>query len=153
MTKSSPRQECFECAKQPPAIRPATPRKIDKRSGPRTPRCHTHQEAQIKASKQREADRKNEQRYGITPAEEAELRALQGGLCPCGNQIRHRDHDHELAREHAHPRDRACKACMRGLLCARCNREILARGYDSTKLRALADYLDDPPARRLWRTA
>lgn len=146
-------RECVDCAAQPPGVRPATPRKIDPRSGPRKPRCHTHTEAQLKASRKREAERKAEQRYGITAADEADLRALQGGLCPCGNKIRHRDHDHELARHHPHPREHACKACMRGLLCARCNREILARGYDSTRLRALADYLDDPPARRLWKDA
>lgn len=143
-------RECVDCAAQPPGIRPATPRKIDKRSGPRKPRCHTHVEARLKAAKQRESDRKQQTRYGMTPEDYADLEAAQGGLCPCGNRIRHRDHDHELARGHPHPREHACKACMRGLLCARCNREILARGYDSTKLRALADYLDDPPARRLW---
>lgn len=147
------RKECVDCAARPVGIRPATPRPIDERSGPRKPRCHTDTEAMLKVSRKRESQRRVEQCYGMTPDDEAELLAAQGGRCPCGNRVRHRDHDHELARSHAHAPNRACKACMRGLLCARCNREILARGYDATRLRALADYLDNPPARRLWKDA
>lgn len=146
-------RECVNCAAQPVGVRPATPRPIDPRSGPRTPRCHTHVEAQLKASRRRAAERKQQVRYGITPDDYDALLAAQGGLCPCGNRVRDRDHDHELARSHAHPRERACKACLRGLLCATCNRDILGRGYDTARLRALADYLDDPPARRLWKDA
>ena len=145
------KRECIVCAALPDGERPREWRKIDPRSGPRKPRCYTHLEAALKAARERAAARKTEQRYGITAEDEAELLFEQSGLCPCGNKVRDRDHDHELARHHPHARDRACKACMRGLLCANCNRFILGRGYDQIKLRALADYLDDPPARRLWK--
>jgi hypothetical protein len=145
------KRECIDCAKLPEGERPREWRPIDKRSGPRTPRCYTHMTIFLTAQKVRQAARKAEQRYGLTPDDEAELLFEQAGLCPCGNKVKDRDHDHELAQAHDHPRERACKACMRGLLCASCNRHILGRGYDSTRLRALADYLDDPPARRLWK--
>ena len=150
MRPKEEKTECIDCRKLPEGMRPDPPRKIDKRSGPKSPRCWSHIGAKIAEARQREQERHQEKTYGLTPEDQAELDAFQGGYCPCGSRLKDTDHDHKLAREHGHPRGQACKSCCRGRLCANCNRFILGRGYDSTRLRALADYYDDPPALRLW---
>ena len=64
------------------------------------------------------------------------------------------------ARGHDHPEEVACPECFRGFLCHRDNRDVLgllfAQAGASTQsvvgvLRALADYLEDPPMRRYLR--
>jgi hypothetical protein len=85
-------------------------------------------------------------RSGITQEIYEEMLAIQGGCCaicgttePGGHGSRfHVDHDH-----HCCPRGKACPACIRGLLCFRCN---LALGgfQESLKLLAAAiNYLDN----------
>lgn len=140
----------MDCRKLPDGKRPAALRPIDKRSGPRTPRCWSHIEAKLAAERRKVREKHQVDRYGLTPEDREELAAFQGGRCPCGNTIRDNDHDHRLARAHGHEKGKACKYCMRGLLCASCNRFILGRGYTSARLRALADYYDNPPAPQLW---
>ncbi|MET8684823.1 endonuclease domain-containing protein [Streptomyces sp. NPDC004732] len=80
--------------------------------------------------------------YGLGPGEYDQLLALQGGLCAICRQSRTR----RLDVDHCHKTN-----VVRGLLCARCNRQLLARGLrDSAQVaRSAADYLDDPPAPRL----
>jgi Recombination endonuclease VII len=109
-------------------------------------------EAKLKRERQRAREKRQADTYGMHPEDYAELKALQGHQCPCGNAIKHSDHNHRRAREHGHAEGRACKGCMRGLLCYTCNTDILGRGYDSARLRALADYFDSPPAETLWGT-
>ena len=106
---------------------------------------------QQKARKARAAEARRERVYQLTVDDYDGIKELQGGYCPCGRQIKHVDHNHVLARRHDHPEDQGCPMCLRGLLCYRCNSEILGRGYNSAMLRALADYFDDPPARRYFR--
>lgn len=121
--------------------------------GPRSKRCTTHHRAHRKATKTRRADTRRATVYSLDRATFEALWALQGGACPCGRQPSREpdtDHDHALARQHDHPEDRACAHCLRGLLCHACNREVIGR-YSAAALRALADYLDDPPMARLAR--
>lgn len=121
--------------------------------GPRSRRCTTHWRRRRAAHKARTATTRRAGRYGVTPELFDALWAIQGRACPCGRQPRRRpdtDHDHGLAATHDHPVDYGCPECVRGLLCRACNREVLGR-YNADQLRALADYLDDPPMARLRR--
>lgn len=77
--------------------------------------------------------------YGITGEEYADLLKAQGGRCfICQNKpARVRlavDHDHKTG-------------AVRGLLCKRCNRDLLGAAHDGVEIlyRAIA-YLEDPPA-------
>ena len=143
--------ECLECQELPTGCRPVPPRKIDARSGPRTPRCHTHIEARLKNRTQAKHEDDRERNHGMTPAQHAKLLAAQGGLCPCGARVKHVDHDHRLAKTHDHPTEQGCKACWRGLLCHNCNSYVLGRGYDQRRLLALVAYLNHPPALELLK--
>jgi len=122
------------------------PRPIDPRSGPRSPRCWSHIEARLTLARRRQQNKNRMDRHAMSPANFNKIKKHQGGTCPCGRKIKHIDHDRKLARSHNHPRDKSCKDCWRGLLCYMCNTDILGRNYTSTMLRALADYLDKPPA-------
>lgn len=68
----------------------------------------------------------------------------QGGGCAiCGGQSRNGDrlsvdHDHACCPQ----RGRSCGQCVRGLLCADCNRSIGMMADDPQRLRAAADYLE-----------
>lgn len=164
MPSTSPKPECMECKKLPkfdPTLgygvkpgdvwRPATPRPIDPRSGPRSPRCHTHIEAKRKHARTVARDRHQLKTYELENADLFELEKLQGFRCPCGNRVKHTDHDHQRARELCdHDPKLGCKRCVRGRLCFICNSHILGRGYDIRRLLALVDYLRSPPARQLW---
>jgi Recombination endonuclease VII len=81
-------------------------------------------------------------RYGITAAEYRMLTARQDGRCAiCCRQPRTRqlviDHDHKTG-------------LVRGLLCHRCNHELLRAAHESADiLRGAARYLDEPPAPRV----
>ena len=71
--------------------------------------------------------------YGITPEDYAHLMALQNGVCAlCGGQPYFqstRASSRRLCIDHKHghheKQNHACKACIRGLLCDRCNRRVL----------------------------
>jgi hypothetical protein len=126
------------------------PRPIDARSGPRSPRCWSHIEAKLALARRRQQDKNRRDRHDMSPDNFAKLKAHQGGTCPCGNKIKHIDHDRKLARACGHPREKSCKNCWRGLLCYVCNTDILGRNYTAKRLRALADYLDRPPAQEIY---
>lgn len=74
----------------------------------------------------------------------AELLKFQGGRCAiCGNKPRTR----KLARDHNHK-----TGAVRGLLCGRCNRNLLGAAHDDVKiLQAAVAYLTSPPYPRLVR--
>ncbi|MFF4298051.1 endonuclease VII domain-containing protein [Streptomyces vinaceus] len=80
--------------------------------------------------------------YGLGPGEYDELFRLQGGTCAICRQARSK----RLDVDHCHK-----TGVVRGLCCARCNRQLLAKGLrDSPDIaRSAADYLEDPPAVRL----
>lgn len=81
-----------------------------------------------------------EKTYGITPERYDELLRQQGGRCAI---CRNRPRSQRLAVDHNHKTDEP-----RGLLCKRCNHDLLGGGHDDPALlwRAL-EYLLFPPAR------
>ena len=87
--------------------------------------------------------RRVEDTYGITPEEYTRIWKRQGGRCAiCRNKSRTIrfavDHDHKTGE-------------VRGLLCKRCNHDLLGGGHDDVLLlfRAIS-YLLFPPARNPW---
>ncbi|MFF4927431.1 endonuclease VII domain-containing protein [Streptomyces griseofuscus] len=80
--------------------------------------------------------------YGLKPGEYDELFRLQGGVCAICRQSRSK----RLDVDHCHK-----TGVVRGLCCARCNRQLLAKGLrDNPEIaRNAAEYLEDPPAVRL----
>lgn len=82
-------------------------------------------------------------RYGVTADEWDQVFEEQGGVCAgCGapppesGRAMHSDHDHKTR-------------VFRGILCWKCNNSILRRGVTPGILRALAEYLENPPAVRV----
>ena len=85
-----------------------------------------------------------EKKYGITQAQRDVILHYQNGACAvCGGDNGGRtlnvDHNHKTKE-------------VRGLLCFRCNKYVIGRWQDGKILRAAADYLDDPPARRALKS-
>ena len=85
---------------------------------------------------------------GVTDDDYARLLAAQDGhcaICPSTPKTRrlHVDHDHKVEELHG------TRASIRGLLCASHNK-VLRDVRDSVPiLRALIEYLEDPPARKV----
>jgi hypothetical protein len=80
--------------------------------------------------------------YGLTPQQQADLLAVQGGKCAiCRRDQKMR----ALAVEHNHE-----TKLVRGFGCKHCNHDVLGNLYDSPEmaLRALV-YLINPPARKI----
>lgn len=81
--------------------------------------------------------------YGITPDEWNRLMNTQHGRCAiCENPPKQKrlavDHDHHTG-------------AVRGLLCSRCNDELLGAAYHKIEvLQAAVRYLQTPPASGLW---
>lgn len=141
--------ECVDCAELPDDQRPRKLRPTD--GAPRKPRCATHKRAERKRAKAAAHVTYVTKTYGISAEFQRRLWEFQGETCPCGRQptrFPDTDHDHRLAREHDHPVEQACEECMRGMCCRACNTYVLGR-YSAEQLRALARYLEDPPAQRL----
>lgn len=145
-----PEHLCVDCRALPLAEQPSKPRPAPF-GGLRSRRCDTHKRAFKARQRITSHTARGQRTYGLSAEDQAALWALQGWRCPCGRQpTRQPDHDHchDLAREHDHPDDQACRLCMRGYACRACNTYVLGR-YTAAQLRALADYLDDPPMTRL----
>lgn len=123
--------------------RPVRARQISPRSGPRKPRCETHQRQHEKAKRARQAEARVMRTYGLEPGEYDELYAYQGGRCAICQRATGKvkrlavDHDHETGEP-------------RGLCCGPCNLVILGR-YGPDALQRALDYLDDPPYQRMRR--
>jgi Recombination endonuclease VII len=77
--------------------------------------------------------------YGLEPGEYARLLESQSGACAICLETR----SGRLAVDHRHS-----DGLVRGLLCARCNNQLLGRGARDRPdvLRRAADYLEWPPA-------
>lgn len=84
-------------------------------------------------------DRRVSETYGLLAGEYKKLFDAQGGVCAICKEPRSQrlsvDHDHKTG-------------LVRGLLCRRCNNQLLAKGARDRPevLRAGADYLENPPA-------
>ncbi|WP_078892627.1 endonuclease domain-containing protein [Streptomyces sp. NRRL F-2580] len=99
-----------------------------------------------------------ERRFGITKSQFQQLLSFQGGGCGiCGSGesrgrgVFHIDHNHDCCGEVS----RTCGECVRGLLCAPCNLQLLP-GYErlpeSLQLHpAINSYLTDPPVSQFRR--
>ncbi|KKL11109.1 hypothetical protein LCGC14_2549140, partial [marine sediment metagenome] len=89
-------------------------------------------------------------KYRITLDQYNEILLSQGGLCAiCGGQEHARDRRgfiKPLSVDHNHEEK---KGEVRGLLCSSCNTAIGQLDHDSDRLRAAAQYLEDPPARKI----
>lgn len=81
--------------------------------------------------------------YGIDLAEYTRLLTLQAGRCAI---CRNRPQSERLAVDHDHQNGK-----VRGLLCARCNHELLGAAHDSVAiLKNAVAYLECSPASGLW---
>lgn len=83
-------------------------------------------------------------RHGLTAAEINDLIALQHGCAVCHRMDKplQIDHDH-----HHCPGTVGCRLCVRGALCARCNRAVLDVNDNPELARSLFDYLVRTAAR------
>lgn len=94
--------------------------------------------------------------FGITLDEYDAMLAAQGGVCAICKKPRPYnlpvDHDHQLERDlieaGAEPLE-AARRSIRGLVCKRENGLLRDVRDDPAILRSAADYIDDPPARRV----
>lgn len=81
--------------------------------------------------------------YGLTPDAYDGLLALQGGRCAI---CRARPRSKRLAVDHDHG-----DGDVRGLLCSRCNHDLMGSAWDSLAIvAALWHYLNTPPASGAW---
>lgn len=81
--------------------------------------------------------------YGLTPDAYRALLALQDGKCAI---CRARPKSKRLAVDHDHK-----TGAVRGLLCSRCNHDLMGSAWDSLALVvALWHYLNTPPAHGSW---
>src|SRR5690606_16122139 len=81
--------------------------------------------------------------YGLTPAEYDALLEAQGGRCAI---CRARPKSKRLAVDHDHG-----SGAVRGLLCSRCNHDLMGSAWDSMAMAAaLWHYMNTPPATGAW---
>jgi hypothetical protein len=82
-------------------------------------------------------------KYGLTPADFEALLEFQHGYCPMCNRRFGRARPPVV--DHRHRDGKA-----RGLLCASCNNRLGWLHEDALWLKRAAEYLNDPPAQRLF---
>lgn len=114
------------------------------------PRCRSHHSRKQREAGQRQHDRMVLAKYGITGEQYQAIYETQGWWCAiCNLAIGGRkrlavDHDHKCC-----PGPRSCGRCVRGLLCAGCNRFLMIiRDNPEAFLRG-HEYLTNPPARKV----
>jgi len=84
-----------------------------------------------------------EKTYGLTPEQYDELLKRQGGKCAI---CRARPKSKRLAVDHDHGTGE-----VRGLLCSRCNHDLLGSAWDSLAMAtALWHYMNTPPVTGAW---
>lgn len=112
----------------------------------------------------RETQRKNARTtrlrvvYGLTAEEDLAIAVLQGKKCAGCKQPRrynlHVDHDHKVEKallaKGVEP-GMAARLSVRGKLCARCNKVLRDIRDNAEALESLAEYLRNPPAKRVLR--
>lgn len=116
------------------------------------PRCRTHHRETL-ATRRRAAQIKRVSRiYGISEYEYRRIYEAQGRCCyicqrakGTGRKRLSVDHDHSCC-----PGPTSCGKCVRGLLCLKCNRDVLGHLRDDPDaLRRAVEYLTNPPAKRV----
>jgi hypothetical protein len=169
------KQRCYEChlARQPPVIRsqaaerrlsliPAAARleRVDKKSWPEGRRwcagCQTFVRlrdcsgsrckacASIASHKGR-----TKATFGIDPETYSWLLNQQLGKCAICRQ-RPKTVRLSIDHDHYHCKD-GCPECVRGLICSRCNHELLGAAHDSVQiLRNAVTYMEHPPMSGEW---
>lgn len=106
------------------------------------PRCHTHHKVVVRARKERAHELMVQKTYGLPPGGYAKLLAYQGGKCWICRRATGKtkrlavDHDHRTGE-------------VRGILCGPCNKLLAHVRDDPDMLIASAQYLVNPPYRRL----
>ncbi|WP_246181099.1 endonuclease VII domain-containing protein [Nocardia ninae] len=107
------------------------------------PRCATHHRERRAKLRKSSHGRHIEATYGITSAEYQRLLDHQGGVCfICRRATGARK---RLACDHSHATGE-----VRGLLCKRCNRDVLGHLRDDiAAAQRVVAYLTDPPAYRV----
>lgn len=100
-------------------------------------RCVTHHRAFRKRTRAATAGKRVEKVYGLTPDQFDTLWRAQGEACAiCRKPVKVR----RPAVDHCH-----VEMVCRGLLCRRCNYDLLGQ-YDADQLQRAIDYLTNPPA-------
>lgn len=106
------------------------------------PRCATHHRERQRAARRRAHRLYVARTYGIQPEAYDRLYEAQGGRCAiCATAT---GRTKRLAVDHDHVTGE-----VRGLLCGPCNRMIGRLRDSAAALARAADYLLDPPARRI----
>lgn len=83
--------------------------------------------------------------YGLSPDDYDALLKLQGGKCAI---CRARPKSKRLAVDHDHK-----TGAVRGLLCSRCNHDLMGAAWDSAAMaKALLGYIEAPPTTGQWRS-
>jgi|GEM_PF-6267044 len=163
-----PPPECKEC-RALPYLEPGTEPVPDKQYRPRVrrplakdksgklvpgPRCTTHTRAKRAVDSAASHARRVVKTYGISSEFYWQLYEFQKGMCYICERAYGKskrlavDHNHSCTADH--PAENACTLCVRGLLCTMCNRKIVGHLRDDpAAFRRGAEYLEDPPARRL----
>lgn len=146
--------KCVRCIANPP--KSGNVRKIVSGKTARTWLCATHDREKKKEDKLKRRYAHVARQFGITADEYVALYEYQGGTCALprcratgASRALAVEHDHDLAKLHDHPDDKACRHCVRGLVCYVHNYWLLGRLVGD--LQDGLDYLDDPPFQRMRR--
>lgn len=107
------------------------------------PRCATDHRAFRKAQKAKNHDRMVQRTYGLAPGDYEKLLAAQGGRCAVTG-CRATGKSKMLAVDHDHKTGN-----VRGILCSSHNRLIGYNRDNPEAFRSLAEYLENPPARKV----
>lgn len=127
-----PAKQCIDCETE--GIK-------TKRKAPHPgPRCATHHRAKRRSRRDYTHERHILETYGLTTEQYWEIYAAQGGVCYICRRAR--GLRKKLSVDHCH-----ATGTVRGLLCQRCNRDVLGHLRDDPEagLR-IASYLREPPA-------
>lgn len=106
------------------------------------PRCATHHRARRSSTRSYSWERHIKETYDLTPDQYWAIYEHQGGKCYICDRPRAKSARKKLSVDHCHK-----TGMVRGLLCQRCNRDVL--GYFRDEAAAFQrgiDYLNHPPA-------
>jgi hypothetical protein len=117
------------------------------------PRCATHHRSRLRLNRETARGRRLVTTYGITATEYQAMLDYQGGacaICQRAKGIRKAlsvDHDHAVAVLDGHEPDKGCPNCVRGLLCASCNKMLGHARDDPAMFIRAAEYIRNWPSR------